>query len=257
MSVSDVSTPLHPSAEARPDDRRRLVEVYVWELPLRLAHWLIVGSILVLSVTGFYIGNPSLLVPGPAGQHFVMGTAKAIHFWAAFVLIAAVLVRLVWAFGGNRYARWHELLPVSGRRWRGVGPTLGFYLFFRRKPPEYVGHNPVAGLAYCAVYALIGFEILSGLALYGMSAHYGSPTRLFAGLLPLMGGAAMARFLHHLVMWFLIGFVFHHVWSSILMSVEEHNGTTDSIFSGYKFVPPQLVDEESAAAVRRQRRQEE
>lgn len=256
MSVSDVSRPVHPSIEAPAGERRSVVEVYVWELPLRLAHWLIVGAILVLSVTGFYIGNPGLMVPGEASDAFVMGTAKAIHYWAGFALIAAVLMRLVWAFSGNRHARWDKLLPVREGRWRGIGPTLGFYMFLKRKPPAFVGHNPVAGLAYLAVYGLIAFEILSGLALYGMSAAYDSPTRIFAALLPLMGGAQTAHFLHHLVMWLLWGFVFHHVWSSILMSVEERNGTTDSIFSGYKFVPPQLADEQDAKQARRQRQEE-
>ena len=38
-----------------------LVRVYVWEWPVRVTHWLIVGSILVCSVTGLYIGSPFLI----------------------------------------------------------------------------------------------------------------------------------------------------------------------------------------------------
>lgn len=245
MSVSDSAVPTG-DPRALPSEpllarKADLVEVYVWELPVRLAHWLIVGSLLLLTVTGIYMGTPFLSVPGEAGESFVMGTAKAIHFWSAFVLIGAFLMRLVWMFSGNKFARWDKFVPILERRWKGILPTLKFYLFARRKPPGFIGHNPVAGLAYTAVYGLIAFEILSGLALYGASAHYDSPTRIFAGLLPLMGGAQTARFLHHLVMWFLWGFAFHHIWSSILMSTEEANATVESIFSGYKFVPPEDI----------------
>jgi Ni/Fe-hydrogenase 1 B-type cytochrome subunit len=50
-----------------------LTRVYVWQVPVRVTHWLIALSIIVLSVTGFYIGRPFLTVPGPAGRWFVMG----------------------------------------------------------------------------------------------------------------------------------------------------------------------------------------
>jgi Ni/Fe-hydrogenase 1 B-type cytochrome subunit len=37
-------------------------------------------------------------------------------------------------------------------------------------------------------------------------------------------------------MWLLLGFMVHHVYSGVLMSTIEGNGTMESIFSGYKFV---------------------
>lgn len=216
---------------------RDLVRVYVWQLPVRVAHWLIVGSIVVLSVTGFYIGAPFISVPGPAGQRFVMGTMKVVHFWAAIVFTLSVAARLVWMFTGNKYARWDKFLPVPARRRRGLWPTVKFYLFVLRKPPGFVGHNPVAGLAYTAVFGLYAVMILTGLALYGASAHVESPLRVFAGLAPWLGGLQTARWAHHVVMWLLIGFAVHHVYSAMLMSTVEQNATMESIFSGYKFVP--------------------
>ena len=38
-----------------PDER---VSVYVWELPVRVAHWTIALSLFVLAATGFAIGHP-------------------------------------------------------------------------------------------------------------------------------------------------------------------------------------------------------
>jgi Ni/Fe-hydrogenase 1 B-type cytochrome subunit len=216
-----------------------LVRVYVWEWPVRMTHWLIALSIAVLSVTGFYIGHPFVIVSGPAGEHFVMGTTKVVHFYAAIVFTLAVLARVVWMFIGNNYARWDKFLPVRRQRVAGILPTLQFYLFALRKPPGFIGHNPVAGLAYVAVFLLYFVEIATGFTLYAADAHVGSPMRIFVALAPFLGGLATDRWIHHVIMWLLLGFAVHHVYSAILMSQVEANATMESIFSGYKFVPRQ------------------
>jgi len=214
-----------------------IVRVYVWEAPVRITHWLIALAIAVLSATGFYIGYPFITVSGPAGQHFVMGWAKAIHAYAAYVFITAVLVRIIWMFTGNKYARWDKFIPVRAQRRRGLWPTLKFYLFALRTPPGFVGHNPLAGVTYTLVYALCVLAIATGLVLRGASADVESPLRWFATWAPLFGGLQIARWIHHAVMWLLLGFAVHHVYSGVLMSTVEANATMESIFSGYKFVP--------------------
>ena len=219
-----------------------IVRVYVWEVPVRITHWLIALSIVVLSVTGVYIGYPFITVSGPAGQHFVMGWAKAIHGYAAYVFIAAVLTRVIWMFTGNRYARWDKFIPVHRQRRHGLWPTLQFYLFALRKPPGFVGHNPVAGLTYTLVFGLYFLAIATGLVMRGASAEVDSPLRWFASWAPLFGGLQIARWIHHAVMWLLLGFAVHHVYSGVLMSTVEANATMESMFSGYKFVPPEDLE---------------
>jgi Ni/Fe-hydrogenase 1 B-type cytochrome subunit len=77
--------------------------------------------------------------------------------------------------------------------------------------------------------------IASGFALYSVSAH-GSYMKMWDFLLPVFGGPQGARWIHHIVMWLLVGFVVHHVFSALLTSRVEKNGTLDSIFSGFKFL---------------------
>jgi Ni/Fe-hydrogenase 1 B-type cytochrome subunit len=214
-----------------------LVRVYVWELPVRITHWLIALGIAVLSVTGFYIGNPFISVSGPAGQHFVMGWAKTIHGYAAYVFITAVLARIIWMFTGNKYARWDKFIPVRSQRFHGMWRSLKFYVFLLRKPPGFVGHNPLAGFTYVFVFGLYFVAIATGLMLRGASADPDSLLRWFTSFSPLVGGLYVARWIHHAVMWLLLGFAVHHVYSSVLMSTVEANATVESIFSGYKFVP--------------------
>ena len=222
--------------KAIPLEAADLVRVYVWQIPVRLTHWLIALSIVVLAATGFYMGHPFVEITGEARQHFFTGMVRLVHFYSAIVFTLAVLTRVAWSFLGNRYASWKIFIPVEKKRRKGLWPTLKFYLFALRKPPGFISHNPLAALAYLAIFCLYFLQIATGLALYSILAPVDSPMRAFGALLPVLGGAQTARWIHHIVMWLLLGFVAHHVYSGWLMSIVEKNNTMGSIFDGYKVV---------------------
>jgi len=211
--------------------------VYVWELPVRVTHWLIFLSIAVLSVTGFYIGDPFIALGGPARDHFVMGTVRVIHLYAAIVFTLSVFVRLYWMFAGNSYARWREFVPVTRQRRQSVRQAMRFYAFVRREPEVYAGHSGLAGATYGIIFLIYLLMIATGLALYTVYAPIGSPFQFFRFLIPIFGGLQVARLIHHIGMWLLLIFVIHHVYSAVLFSISERSGIIDSIFSGYKRVP--------------------
>src|SRR5215469_1147701 len=144
-TVTSTSAALPPEAKTT---------VYVWDMPVRITHWVNVTSILVLSVTGYYISNPVIGTSGPATEQFLMGTVRFIHFTTAFVFTMSVLSRVYWAFAGNRYARWNQFLPVKRGRRRALRWMIGYYTFLRRQPPAEIGHNPLAGVTYIGVYVL-------------------------------------------------------------------------------------------------------
>jgi Ni/Fe-hydrogenase 1 B-type cytochrome subunit len=223
-----------------------VMPIYVWDLVVRWTHWLIFLSILVLSVTGFLIGHPLLVAPGRAEDHFITGTMRAVHFWGAIVFTLAVLSRILWMFVGPPHAGWRQFLPVAKSRRKGFVGTLKFYLFMLRKPPAAIGHNPVAGAAYTLVFTLYLVMIGTGLGMYALSAAVGSPMRGFAFFVPLFGGTAMVRWIHHVVMWLLLGFAVHHVYSGGLVSVVAPPFTMDSIISGWKWFPREEVADELA-----------
>jgi Ni/Fe-hydrogenase 1 B-type cytochrome subunit len=230
MTTHAAVAPLSPDA---PDE---LVKVYVWQIPVRITHWLIAVTIVLLSVTGFYIGRPFMTVPGAAGDSFVMGWMKVIHLYSAWVFTAAVVARIIWMFTGNKYAHWDKFVALNRTRRRGIMPVVAFYTFLRNKPPAYVGHNPVAASAYSLVFGLYLIAIATGLVMHGASADVGSLMSWFGGWAPLFGGLQIARWIHHVVMWLLLGFAVHHIYSAWLMTIIDADGTMDSIFSGYKFV---------------------
>jgi len=163
-----------------------------------------------------------------------MGWMKLIHFISAIVFSLAVGARLLWMIVGPRRSGWRQFIPVSARRRRDMLESLKFYMFLRKSPPDAIGHNPLAGFMYIAIFGVYLVMILTGFALYSVSS-YGF-MKVWGILLPLFGGVQWARFIHHGLMWILLMFVVQHVYSCILTSSVERNGTIDSMFSGYKFL---------------------
>jgi Ni/Fe-hydrogenase 1 B-type cytochrome subunit len=214
-----------------------LERVYVWEMPVRLTHWIVFFAILILSVTGYYIGHPFISVPDPAKDHFVMGTMRAIHLYTAIVFSLAVLVRIYWLFVGNKYARLLQLIPLSRERWANIWDSALFFLFVRHRPAPYAGHDAFAGAAYAGFFLFYLILIGTGLALYTVIAAPSSPFQIFDFLVPLFGGLQIARLIHHVCMWLVLILAIVHIYSCFLWSIVENAGELDSIFSGYKFFP--------------------
>ncbi len=232
------------------DSSGEVVRVRVWDLVVRTTHWLIALSIVVLSFTGFEIGHPILTAPGEAGQHFVTGTVRVVHFYAAIVFTLSVLSRIAWMFIAHDHASWREFIPVDAERRKGIWPTLLFYMFVRKNPQPSVGHNPLAAAAYVLVFGLYLVMIVTGLGLYAIDAGADSPVAFARGALPLFMGVTGARWVHHVVMWLLLGFFIHHFYSAVLTSVVERNGTMESIFTGTKWVPRSLLEQDKRHAER-------
>ena len=221
------------------------VRVYVWEWPVRFSHWLMAIAITSLSITGYYMHAPYVAAHGRTA--YVMGTMRFVHILSGFGLLLAMAVRFVWFFLGNRWSRWNQFIPTSRERLRKLVAVAKYYGFMSWSPKRFIGHNPLAGASYLVIYAMCGFEILSGFALYSLTVH--SPTLTFlVGWLPRLIDIQWLREFHFLFMFGFWAFFIHHLYTAILVSIEEENGLMDSIFSGYKFVPEEELAEEGVAA---------
>jgi Ni/Fe-hydrogenase 1 B-type cytochrome subunit len=211
-----------------------LYEKYVWEVPVRVTHWVNVLAIITLAATGTFIGTAKTLALEPS--QFIMGWVRFVHFTAAYAFSVSVLARIYWMFRGNRYARWPEFFPVltSEGRQRMLG-TLKYYTFISKKAPHVVGHNALAGTAYSVVFLLYMVMMGTGFALYGERAPLSLTHKLTGWMFVLFSNQGV-RLTHHMIMWFLIAFAIHHIYSAWLMDVKERGGVMSSIFGGYKAV---------------------
>ena len=220
--------------------------VYLWGWPIRAMHWLAALSIVLLAATGFYIGRPYFVVAGDTADHFVMGWMRFVHFLAAAVLVATVIVRVYWLFAGNKFERWRALFPVMPRDWVHMYQQVKYYLMIRpEQAPRYLGHNPLQQLSYTTIYALAALEIVTGFAMYGQSNPGGFFFGAFGWVAPLFGGMPVVRFVHHVVTWAFLIFIPIHVYLATRADVLERGGAISSIITGGRFVPAgeRFVDE--------------
>ena len=210
--------------------------LYVWEFPVRLYHWVNAVCVLLLIATGFIIGNPiPITYANEAYQQYWFGTVRFIHFVAAFVFFFNFLVRIYWGFVGNRYARWRNFIPLTRQQWREMLDVLKVDILQTDiKERISIGHNALAGLIYFLSFLVFLFQALTGFALYSSMSTSFLP-KLFAWVVPLMGGDFAVRQWHHIFMWFFVVFVIIHVYLVFYHDYVEGRGTTSSMVGGWKF----------------------
>lgn len=207
--------------------------VYVWEFPIRFTHWINFLCIIILMVTGFYIGRP--FIHAYSSEQYIMGWVRLIHFIAAYTFMMSMIIRIYWAFLGNKYASFKVWFPLTGRKLTDLVDTLKFYLFISKKPPHSVGHTSLAGFTYLFVFLIFIFQITLGFAMYSVS-HSGAVWAILGGWLLNIMHLQTVRLLHHLIMYVILAFVLVHVYIGWYLDSKEKNGLMGSIFGGYKFV---------------------
>ena len=121
--------------------------VYVWQYPIRLFHWGIVLSIAVLAFTGYYIHDPFIV--GQVNYPFMMGWFRFVHEAFGMLFIALFLMRLYLFFGGNRWTRWDQYVPLRAAQFKEMWEVMKFYASsgprrFRRSATTPWRHSPMS-----------------------------------------------------------------------------------------------------------------
>jgi cytochrome b len=112
----------------------------VWDLPLRLFHWL-----LVLALAGAWL------------THELGVKYMDWHMRFGYGVIGLVLFRIVWGFAGPRHARFGDFL-------RGPGAVAAYardWLAGRARVSA--GHNPLGGWSVLALLTVAGVQAVTGL----------------------------------------------------------------------------------------------
>jgi len=145
----------------QPDREPKYREYRAWDVPTRLFHWVNALAVLGLIATGIGILTGSLLGLSPEGKIAL----KSVHVLLGYVMAANLLWRFIWAFFGNRYARWRSILPGGS----GFARALRAYVasFLTGEPQQYIGHNPLARIGVTLLFLLLLVQIATGLILAG------------------------------------------------------------------------------------------
>lgn len=120
--------------------------ILVWDWPVRLGHWLMVGGFILAWLTS------------------ESETWRLVHAFSGSVVIAVALFRLPWGFIGSRYARFVDFV-------RGPGSVVDYLRsLLRLEPDHHTGHNPAGGWA---IMLLLGLGISTGLVGWAMYNELG------------------------------------------------------------------------------------
>ncbi|GBD90734.1 putative Ni/Fe-hydrogenase B-type cytochrome subunit [bacterium BMS3Abin04] len=216
---------------------QKIKRVYVWEIPVRIYHWLNALVVVTLAVTGYLIGNP-LAIQSSAEAYlgYWFGTVRFIHFVAAFIFFFNFLFRIYWGFAGNKYADWKNFIPYTKKYIRECYDVLKLdILHIKVKPFISVGHNALAGLTYFLTFLAFLFQSITGFGMYSAMSDSFFP-KLFAWVVPFLGGDFAVRQWHHLMMWFFIIFAVVHVYIVFYHDYVERRGVLSSMAGGWKFI---------------------
>ena len=114
----------------------RPASVKVWDLFVRVFHWLLV----ILFAAAWWSG----------------GIWDTPHLAAGYGVSALIAARVVWGFLGSRHARFSDFLCRPSVILRYVADML------RMRASRYVGHNPAGGAMVIALLATIAVICVSG-----------------------------------------------------------------------------------------------
>ncbi len=221
-----------------------LGRVYVWEVPVRFYHWLNFFALETLAVTGYLIGRP-LAIQGAAEASFSywFGVVRFIHFLASYIFFFNFVFRLYWGFAGNQFASWKNFIIYRKEQVKEIRQVLKVVILQATvKPIRTIGHNALAGFTYFLTFLAFAFQAMTGFGMYSAMSDAWLP-RLFAWVVPLMGGDFAVRQWHHMFMWFFVIFYMSHVYLVFYHDYVEGRGILSSMGGGWKFVEKECKPE--------------
>ena len=211
--------------------------VYVWELPVRVYHWINAVALVGLCITGYLIGAADHGVLRAGSLPAVLVRLGAVHPLSPARSSRCSISRR--ASTGDSLATstrsWASFFPLKkSQRQEIVDVIKADVLETKLHGPISTGHNSLAGLIYFFTFLAFVFQTITGFALYSSMSNSWLP-RMFTWIVPLMGGEFQVRFWHHLFLWFFVTFVIIHVYLAFYHDYIEGRGTISSIVGGWKF----------------------
>jgi cytochrome b len=181
----------------------------IWDLPLRLFHWLFSASF-----TGAWLTAES-------------DAWLSLHTFLGYLLLALIGFRLVWGFAGSHYARFSSFLYTPRAGLAYLKQTI------TGTAARHLGHNPAGSQA---VFLLLGLGLLTGFS--GLFVHGGEEQHgVAAGLLSHTAGEAI-KALHEILAQLMLFVVCGHWVGVALESWRHHENLSRAMVTGRKVAAP-------------------
>ncbi len=235
----------------------------VWDATTRWFHWINVLCIIGLIAIGVVILNAKVLGLTNDGKV----TLKVVHVWIGYLFVVNLLWRFIWAFIGNHYARWREIIPGGDGYWRSLRSYVASLA--SGQPQQYLGHNPLARLSVFVLFLLLVIQAVSGLVLAGTDIFYPPIGAWIAGWVaaPGMDPAMMKPYsphmydeaawesmrafrklfitTHYYSFYVIAVMIVVHIAAVVITELKEGGGIVSAMFTGRKVLRAKPEDEPS------------
>ena len=198
------------------------------------------------------IGDPLSITKGTEAYfNYWFGTVRFIHFVAAFLFFFNFVFRTYWGFSGNEFSRWYNFIPLKRSQWIEILDVIKVdVLQVTHKKINSIGHNSLASFVYFITFLIFLLQCLTGFGMYSAMSTSSLP-KVFAWVVPFLGGDMQVRQLHHILMWGFILFAMVHMYLVFYHDYIERTGVTSSMIGGWKFVEESAVTEHDKEAEKR------
>lgn len=197
--------------------RQRFAWAYVWDVPTRLFHW-----VLVLCVAAaWYIGD---------NRDF---SNIEYHFYLGYTIGGLIVFRLLWGLVGPKPVRLVSLFhgPVSVVRYLAT--------VFRREPSGTAGHNPIGSWSVIALLVSLSVQVTTGLFAEDDGLFASGPLAAYVSSSTILEMNSI-HFYNSRILLVLIGL---HVFAGLFYLVWKRENLIGAMFTGKKLV--KLDDEQN------------
>ena len=183
--------------------------VRVWDVPVRVFHWVLAALVLTSWVTSEIGGN-----------------AMTYHMWSGYAILTLVVSRIVWGFVGSEHARFRGFLHGP----RAIASHASG--LFGSKSRYYVGHNPLGGVSVLLMLASLLLQAGTGLFANDDIATEGPLTYLVSG-----ATSSLLTTIHRYNFYVLVALIAIHLAAALYYLIVKRENLIGAMFTGRKRVP--------------------
>jgi cytochrome b len=201
MSTEHIANDLINETSIAQQEDIQSTHIYIWDLPLRIFHWLLVAAVSIAIVTAKLGGN-----------------WMDIHGKAGLTIVGLLAFRVIWGFIGPHHSRFLVFFPKPKTIIQYIkGHWVGY------------GHNPIGALATIILLSVLIIQAISGL--------FSNNDIDFVGPLTSLISESVSRQLtkiHHLSANLLYGLLITHIVAIVLYLILKKNNLIKPMITGWK-----------------------
>ena len=200
-------------------NENKLVSVKIWDLPLRIFHWLLVISVIVMFISanfGFF----------------------DVHIFTGKCIAILLLFRIIWGFVGSSNARFSSLFFHPREYIRYIATLV------HRKPSHALRHSPIGSLAVIALLLMVTAQLATGMVASDIDGLVEGPFAYYVSY----DFSRWATGIHHTTKKFLIALIVLHLAANAFYYFFKKDNLVGPMISGRRPTPPELASEQPTIA---------